>query len=115
MRKLFTSVILALALAIPLTVVVTGCTTTQQRKTVNTLFTLGQTVDAAYKSYLDMVVTGKLPTNNVPSVSARYSEFQTAFNAAVTLSTMQTNAPPSPVVQAAAANVLSAVKLSKGK
>lgn len=91
----------------------TGCSTTQQRHTVNTLASVAQTTDAAVKTYLDQVVAGRIATNDVPSVMARYSEFQAAFNIALIAATLNTNAPPDPSTIAAAANVKSAINVSK--
>lgn len=94
---------------------VTGCSTSQQRQSINTLASVGQATDAAVKTYLDQVLAGKVKTNSVPSVMARYTEFQMAYNAALTLATLNTNAPPDPGTVAAAANVKSAINVAKGK
>lgn len=119
MRKPIAALIIAVTLLFagsPLIFVpMTGCSTSQQRQTINTLYSVGQTTDAAYKSYLDLVVAGKVPTNSVPGVSARYAEFQQAFSAAIVLSTLNTNAPPTPAVTAAAANLTSAIAVAKSR
>lgn len=94
---------------------ITSCGTTGQRATVNTLFTTGQAVDAAFKSYLDLVVTHQLPTNDVPRIAKLYSEFQGAFNAAVTLAAFNTNAPPTPELLNSSSQLILAIKAVKGK
>lgn len=91
-----------------------GCSTSGQRKAVNTLFAVGQSVDAAYKSYLDLVVAGQVKTNDVPRISQQYLAFQHAFSAAITLSTLNTNAPPSPELANAASQILLAIQAAKG-
>lgn len=90
-----------------------GCSTSQQRQTVNTLKSVADATDAAVKTYLDQVVAGKIKTNDVPSVMARYSEFQAAFNIALLAATLNTNAPPTPAVTASSANVRSAISVAK--
>lgn len=90
-----------------------GCTRTQQRTAVNTLSSVGQATDAAIKAYLDQVVAGQVKTNDVPSVMARYSEFQAAYNLALIAATLNTNAPPTPEVTANSANVKSAIAVAK--
>lgn len=118
MKKLFTSVLLSLTMVVTPLVVTGfsgGCTRSQQRKTVNTIATLGYTVDASYKAYLDLVVTDKLPTNSVPAVSKSYTAFQSAYNTALTLSVMNSNAPPSLELNKAAADVTAAIKSAKGQ
>lgn len=90
--------IAAFTFALPVSLmVVGGCakTSSQQRTTVNTIATLGYTADASFKSYLDLVVSGKISTNSVPDVSRSYSVFQSAYLSALTFSAMNTNAPPS--------------------
>jgi hypothetical protein len=120
MNKVFRSLILAVAMCVPISMPVgavvglgIGCSSTQQRQTVNTLFTVGQGVDAAYKSYLDLVVAGKIPTNDVPAISQRYQQFQQVFSAAIAASALSTNAPPSPLVAAQAAQVTQAIDIAK--
>lgn len=81
---------------LPVTVgIVTGCRTpSQQRKTFNTMWSLATAVDTSYKSYLDLVIAGKVPTNSVPRVSQAYANFQTDFNTALVLVSFNTNAAP---------------------
>lgn len=117
MRKSFAALIIAVTLlfaASPLIFVpMTGCSTSQQRQTINTLFTTAATVDSAYRAFLDGVISGQIPTNSVPSVSARYAEFQSVLSSAIALATLSSNSPPSPEITAAAANVASAISVAK--
>lgn len=93
----------------------TGCSTSQQRTVVNSLFTTGQTVDAAYRSYLDAVIAGKVPTNDVPRISQQYQVFQNAFTLAVAASTLNKTAPPSPEMANAASQLLLSIDAAKVK
>lgn len=62
----------------------TGCTTSQQTVTYTTLSSIGATVDAAEKSYLDLLVKGTIPATTLAQESKLYSDFQAAFLVAVT-------------------------------
>lgn len=118
MKKVLTSILLVSCLFVAPVISVTqltGCTTSQQRKTVNTIASLGYTVDERYKAYLTLVVTDKLSTNAVPAVSKSYSLFQAAYNTALTLSVMNSNAPPSLELTTAAADVTKAISTAKGQ
>lgn len=108
-------ILVSMLFTVPSLVILTGpgCSTSQQRITVNTLKSVADTTDAAVKTYLDQVVAGKIKTNDVPSVMARYSEFQAAFNIALIAATLNTNAPPTPEVIANSANVKSAIAVAK--
>jgi hypothetical protein len=102
-----------LALAIPL--LFGGCQTTPQRKTFNTVWTLGSTVNESYKAYLDLVIAGQLPTNNVRRVSMAYNRFQDALSAATVLITANTNAPPPPRLLSLGNEFFSTVNAAKVK
>jgi chaperone required for assembly of F1-ATPase len=93
MKRLLCSTIIALACLLPAGAVFTACQSpTAQRTAANTLFTTGKGVDAAYRTYLDLVIAGQLPTNSVPRIAKQYSEFQSAFNLALISVTFNTNA-----------------------
>ena len=96
-------------------VIVPACSTSQQRQAYNSLYTVGQTVDSAYKSYLDLVVNGKVATNDVPRISGYYADFQRAYGLAVGVVATAKNVPPSPEVSSAANRILSAITQAKGK
>lgn len=115
MKKLFPVIFLMLGLCfVPMGLVsVGGCTATQQKRTVNTMATIGEGVNSSYMAYLDLVVSGKLATNSVPQVSKSYGLFQDAFRAGVEFVAGNTNsAPPQSVLDAAAGfnNTVTAAK-----
>lgn len=109
------SVVSFVAIPAAITVGVSGCSTSQQRKTVNTIASLGYTVDAAVKSYFDLVVAGKVATNDVPTVAKSYSLFQVAYNTALTVAALNTNAPPSVDLNNAASQTLLTITAAKKK
>lgn len=92
-----------------------GCSTSQQRKAYNSLYSIGQTVDSAYKSYLDLVVSGKVATNDVPKISGYYADFQRTYGLAVSVAATTKSALPSPEVSSTANRILSAITQAKGK
>jgi len=106
--------LLILALSLPLWLGMT-CSPSAQTTAYNTLATTGITVNTAYTTYLNLVVTGKVATNSVPAVSQAYNDFQTAYGAALTIAQFNPNAiAPSNVV--ASANALVAkINLTEGK
>lgn len=59
----------------------TACITLQERKTYNTLHSVGHAVDTSYKTYNDLIVTGALKTNSFPFVSHVYNSFQHTYRA----------------------------------
>lgn len=95
MKKLL-SVILGLSLltvtvSIPLTF--SGCGTTAQTRSFNTIYTLQKTTLAAYDSYLGEVIKGTVPTNGVPAVSDAFNTFQLSTLVALDVVAWNTNAP----------------------
>ena len=92
-----------------------GCQTTPQRKTFNTVWTLGSTVNESYKAYIDLVIAGQLPTTNVRRVSVAYNRFQDAFSAATVIITANTNAPPPANLLSLGNEFLSTVNAAKKK
>lgn len=92
-KRLIQSCFLALTLfsATDLLISTTGCTTSQQTVTYTTLSSIGATVDAAEKSYLDLVVRGTIPSTSLAQESKLYGDFQSAFLVAVTASQGATN------------------------
>lgn len=109
--KLFQSFALAVLLGAATLTIIPSCTTSSQRTAVNSLFSVGQGVDTAYRVYLDQVVQGTVKTNDVPTVSRAYNAFQASFAAAVALSS-GTNTPPTSTVISAATNVLNAINIA---
>lgn len=89
-------VLVLLVVMLPSTVFLcNGCRTpSQQRRTFNTIWSLASVVDTSYKSYLDLVISGNLPTNSVPKVSRAYANFQLDLNVALLLVAGNSNAIP---------------------
>lgn len=113
MKKYLAFALAGLMLAVS-PVVFTAChTPTQQKVTVNTMFTLHKTVDAALDGYINLVITGKVPTNGLTKVTAAYNQFQSAFNVAVAFVASHTNAVIPQTVADAAANVSSTITAAK--
>jgi hypothetical protein len=109
-------ILICLALGIA-TVPLTGCKTTPtvQKQSVNTLFTLHKTADAALDGYLDSIHKGVVATNDLPAVLRAYTTFQTAYNAAVNIVAANTNGLPTQAVQDAAASFATAIATAKSK
>lgn len=97
----------ALAVAI-----LVGCAT---NKTFQTLSATEQAVDIGYRAYMDLVIQGKLKTNNVPVIAHAYNDFQATMKAAVLLSQSNTNAPASQSVLDAASDILVTIAKEEGK
>lgn len=97
---------LALALAL-----LVGCASVPAYKT---LYGVGHTTDAAVKTYFDLVVAGKVPTNSVPRISRAYGEFQTLYGVALTAAQFNPNAPADTNLVARSAALLADVAAAKG-
>lgn len=114
----FLSIVTASAIgwcvALPIAATLTACKSpSTQRASVNTLFTVGKTVDVAYRSYLDLIVAGDVATNAVPQIAGKYNQFQTAFALAVALVASNTNAPAPPSLIAEAAILTGQIENAK--
>lgn len=57
----------------------------------NTIFSLQKSTLAAYDNYLDGVISGTIPTNGLPKVSAEFNKFQMASMVAINLNQAGTN------------------------
>jgi hypothetical protein len=89
------STILALLLFI-------GCVSNPQRKTYNSVWTVAVGVNESWKAYVDLVIAGQLPTNDVPKVAEAYNNFQLALKSASIGMMLDTNAPAPPELIATA-------------
>lgn len=78
-------------LLLPLALVFSACQATPQKQAVNTLAVTGQVGNSAYESYLQLVLQGNLPTNDVPKVTGYYRDFQTSFAVAAAAAHYATN------------------------
>lgn len=113
MKRYLLLIPLAFALATT-PVVLTGCSTTKPAA-YKTLVQVRDITDAAFKSYLSLVVEGKISSAGIERVSASYAIFQVALNAALVAAQTneQATAPPQLVVQSD--TVLKAVREAKGE
>lgn len=83
--------------------------------TYKSLATLGQTTDAAYRTYNDLLVHGTVKTNDYPAVVHAYTEFQSAYYQAVVFAQYNTNTTASGTVQAAADKLLSVITAAEAQ
>lgn len=113
MKKI--TALITVAVALVLFAPVSGCKTSGKNQTFNTLFSTGHSVDAAYSSYVDLVVAGSVKTNGLPRVSRAYKDFQEVFKYAVLAMPNDTNAAPSKQVLDSASIVIATINAEKGK
>lgn len=115
LNSILAALLLAVTVAVPISMVNLSCTTSQHRQAVNTLYSVGKGVDAAYRGYLDAVISGQVPTNGVPGVARQYTEFQNSFNAVLLFVSLNTNAVATPgIISQAAALTLQIESSKKG-
>ena len=62
-----------------------ACATSPQKAAYNTLYTLEHSTTAAYDTFIYGVVRGHFKTNDVPTVSKNYDQFQIGMRGAVEL------------------------------
>jgi hypothetical protein len=79
-----------------------GCSASRQRHTYNSVWTVAVGVNESWKAYVDLVIAGQLPTNDVPKVAEAYNNFQLALKAASIGMMLDTNAPAPPELIATA-------------
>ena len=121
MKNLFALVMAACLCAATVAIPLAGCkspTVSQQRQTFNTVWSVAQTVDTSYRTYLDLVITGQLKTNGVPKVSRAYNDFQTTLKLTLAVVVVNTNAQPPAELISRAGNfttVLTSVKRTDTK
>lgn len=85
----------------------------QSRVTYNTLASVESATTGAFDSYLALVVSGQVRTNDVPVVSRDYNLFKISWSAAVALAQWNTNAIAIPQVTDASATVLADIVNAK--
>lgn len=101
-KTLLFSVMLLASLAQLSPLLLTGCgSTSQQKTTFNSLYSVEHTADKAYRGYVNSVLSGDTGTNGLPAVSRSYNTFQASFLLALDAAQYQTNAlaPASLVVE----------------
>lgn len=92
-----------------------SCTQPQSAVTFNTLYSVEKSTLAAYDSYVGLVIDGKVGTNDLPTISRAFNNFQVAMQAAADLANHNTNALAPQSVLDAAAKVTTAIAQTKGK
>ena len=102
------------AAAIVAVIVCVGCAS-QSRVLYNTLATTQITTTGAYRTYLNLVLSGSVPTNGVPAISADFNLFQVVWAGAVTVASGNTNAVTPQVVLDQSAKVLAEIATAKGQ
>lgn len=91
--------------------IILGCAS---RGTYTTLAASEQAAVSSYSAYVDGVIAGRTPTNNVPAVSQAFNLFQLSMRTAVDAAQGNTNAPATPPVISAQSNLTAIISISKG-
>lgn len=110
MKRFLAACYLAVALCVGGSFVIVGCSTTQQKAAVNTIFSLQTATHAAYDAYIDAVITGKASTNGVPAVSRALSQFNYATLIALNAAQFGTNAVAPANLQILSDDMLALIK-----
>lgn len=110
MKRFLAACCLTIALCIGGSFVIVGCSTTQQKAAVNTIFSLQTTTHAAYDAYIDAVIAGKASTNGVPAVSRALNQFNAATLVALNAAQFGTNAVAPSNLQLLSADLLNLIK-----
>jgi len=95
-------------------VIGTGCTTSAQRTSFNTIASLETGATAAVDGYFLLVAKGQVPTNGVPTVSRAYNKFQGGLLVALDLVQNNTNALAPASLQVLSADLISEISQFKG-
>lgn len=116
LKRFFALVMLAtsLAIATPVLIVETGCTTSQKTLVYNTLAAVELTVDTAMKAYADRVVAGKVDAATQVKVRDAYSRYQASFGAAVAAAQLNLAKPASNEVQILASSLVTIINQAIG-
>jgi hypothetical protein len=92
-KRLFHSVLFAFSIILGFAAITnTGCKTSQQRISYNTLYSVQSVTVGAFDSYVAQVIKGNIPTNSLPQVSRKFNVFQAAFAVALDAVQYNTNA-----------------------
>lgn len=91
-----------------------GCSTNQQSTAYKTIFGLEKTVAAADSAYLDLVIAGKVPTNDVPKVTKAFNQFQADVTLALDAVQFNTNALASASLITESQDILNVINTAKG-
>lgn len=101
-------------LAIGLCSLPQGCTTNQQTIGYKTIYSLESGTTATYQGYLDLVIKGQVPTNDVPKVAKAYNIFHSAAMVALDGVAYNTNALASSSLVVEAQDVVNLIGVAKG-
>jgi len=110
-----TKVCLSLVVALAILGGFVACHTTPQGVAVKSLASTHDAADAAYNSYMELVLDKKVRTNDVPKVAEVYREFQHVFELAVVIVTSSTNAAVPQAFYDSAARLTQTIDEAKGK
>lgn len=93
MKKLFLSGLFALSIIFGFAAITnTGCKTSQQRISYNTLYSVQTVTVGAFDGYVAQVIKGNIPTNSLPQVSRKFNIFQASYRVALDAVQYNTNA-----------------------
>jgi len=97
LQSAFLALLFAASLALPVTIALTGCTTTQQTTAYITLKSTEEATTLAYDNYLDLAIKNKTDVAEVTKVSKVYNEFQAGMQIAIVAArgNLAAEAPPS--------------------
>lgn len=114
-KRNWPSLLLALGLLVVFIGLVIGCQSPTANTQFKTISAAETSVNAAYSAYVDLVVTGKIPTNSVPQVASAFNSFQSAAHVAIVNHGLNlTNAPPEGLANLAA-NIIILIRTAEGK
>lgn len=120
MKRKLRILLLAAAILMPIPLVTTlivsaGCTTTQQRATYNSLYSLEKTTSTIVDGYFAMVINGSVPTNGVPQVSTLFNKFQASFLLALDAAQYNTNAMAPAALQVESQDLINLITILRKK
>ena len=94
---------------------VAGCTATQQTTAYRTLYSLEQSVTAANSAYVDLVIKGQAPTNDLPRIRKIYDQFQADLTLALDAVQFNTNALAPASLATEAADLINVINTATAK
>jgi hypothetical protein len=115
LSRCIASALLAIGLILP-TIALTnsGCqNSSTARITHNTLFSIERATIGAVDSYDSLVISGALPTNDVPKVSQAFNAFQLSMQLAIAVAHGNTNAIAPPSLALESANLINTINQIK--
>jgi len=92
-----------------------GCTTSQQTTAYQTLYGLETGVTAAYSGYTSLVIKGSVSTNQVPTISHAFNDFQAAMLPALDAVQFSTNALAPASLVTEGNDVMNLILVAEGK